>query len=55
MMTNMGKTKTEIIFDLVLSMNRGNSGYIYERVDNAIKQYTDLLRLGIIKEETSNA
>lgn len=50
MMTNIGKTKAEVIVELVLSMNRGNSGYINGRVDDAICQYRQLVRAGIIEE-----
>lgn len=44
-------TKAKIIFDLVLSLNKGNSGYIDDRVAHAIYQYDQLVRAGIIKEE----
>jgi hypothetical protein len=51
MMTNTGKTRAEVILDLVLSMNRGNSGYINDRVVEAIAQYQQLVNAGIIEEE----
>lgn len=51
MMTNTGKTRAEIILELVVSMNRGNSDYINDRVASAIYQYDQLVRSGIIKEE----
>lgn len=45
-------TKADIILDLIMSMNRGNSGYISERPRYAIEQYQQLVDNGIIKEET---
>lgn len=45
-------TKAKIIFDLVLSLNKGNSGYIDDRVAHAIYQYDQLVRAGIIVEES---
>ena len=36
------KTKEEIIFELLLSLNRRDSGYIVDRVNHAIKQYQQL-------------
>ena len=44
-------TKAEIILQLVLSLNRGNSGGAYDRVTYAIAQYERLVEQGIIKEE----
>ena len=41
-MTISNKTKEEIIYELVLSLNKGNSGYAHERVKYAIKQYEEL-------------
>lgn len=49
MKTNLGKTKEEIIYELLISLNRGNSGYAYERVQKAIDQYQKLVSAGIIK------
>ena len=43
-------TKFEIIFELLKAMNRGDSGYINERVSDAIKQYEQLVEKGIYKE-----
>lgn len=43
--------KAKIIIDLVCSLNKGNSGYIDERVSYAIEQYNKLVRAGIIKED----
>lgn len=51
-MTNLGKTKAEIIVELVLSLNKGDSYYIDERVNIAVEQYDKLVEKGIIKEET---
>lgn len=55
MMTNIGKTKAEIILDLVLSMNRGDSLSAEVRVLYAEKQYNEMVAHGIIKEEGTNA
>ena len=44
-------TKEEIILQLVLSLNRGNSGGAYDRVNYAITQYKQMVERGIIKEE----
>ena len=44
-------TKEEIILQLVLSLNRGNSGGAYDRVGYAVAQYDRLVTYGIIKEE----
>lgn len=43
-------TKEEIILQLVLSLNRGNSGGAYDRVNIAINQYEKLVERDIIKE-----
>jgi hypothetical protein len=53
MMTNTGKTKAEIILDLVLSLNKGDSGYVDNRVRYAVEQYNKLVELRII-EDTEN-
>lgn len=50
MNTNLGKTKEEIIFEIVLSMNKGNIKYYGSRVCEAIDQYDELVRRGIIVE-----
>lgn len=44
-------TKEEIILQLVLSLNRGDSGEIWDRVLHAERQYELLVKRGIIKEE----
>lgn len=50
-MTNLNKTKAEIIFELLLSLNKGNTSYSGDRVELAIRQYYDLVQKGIIKED----
>ena len=55
MMTNIGKTKADIILDLVLSLNRGDCDLPYDRVHIAHKQYEQLVSYGILKEETVDA
>ena len=44
-------TKEEIILQLVLSLNRGDSGGAYDRVNIAVNQYEKMVARGIIKEE----
>lgn len=59
MTTNLKKTKEEIIYELVLSLNQGNfdGNYLYEsgkaspRITYAMKQYDALVENGIVKEE----
>lgn len=46
-------TKEEIILQLVLSLNRCNSGGAYDRVGFAVRQYEQLVDRGIIKEVES--
>ena len=55
MMTNLGKTKAEIVLDLVISLNRGNSFSVDRRAEAAFDQYCALVKMGIIVEETANA
>ena len=55
MMTNTVKTKADIILDLVLSLNRGDSLGVESRVEWAERQYNDMVARGIIKEETTSA
>ncbi len=57
-LTNINnKSKEEIIYELVLSLNIGNSSYItYDgkatpRIDLAIAQYEALVEKGVIKED----
>ena len=57
-MTNLNKTKEEIIFELVLSLNQGDSGYITRasgktgasRIELAMAQYDALVYNNIIWE-----
>ena len=44
-------TKADIILDLVLSLNRGDSLGVESRVLWAERQYDDMVNRGIIKEE----
>ena len=44
-------TKEEIILQLVLSLNRGNSDGAYDRVGYAVAQYEQMVKRGIIKED----
>ena len=50
MMTNTGKTKADVILELVMSLNKGNSGYVDERARYAREQYDALVKNGIIEE-----
>lgn len=49
MMTNLNKTKEEIIYELVLSLNNGNCCYANERVKIAVSQFNELVDNGYIK------
>ena len=49
------RTKADIILDLVLSLNRGDSLSAEVRVEYAERQYNDMVARGIIKEETRDA
>lgn len=57
MQTNLGKTKEEIIYELVLSLNKGDSHYCLDaagaspRITLAIEQYKALKNKGIIIEK----
>ena len=44
-------TKADIILELVLSLNKGDSYYVDRRVETAIEQYDKLVKLGILEEE----
>ena len=48
-------TKADIILDLVLSLNRGDSLSAEVRVEYAERQYNEMVKRGIIKEEILNA
>lgn len=49
-MTNLHKEKEEIIYELLLSLNNGNTCYVNDRVRLAINQYDDLVENKIITE-----
>lgn len=55
-MTNLGKSREEIIFELVKSLNQGDSFYVTRdglgtpRVDVAIRQYDAMVAAGIVVE-----
>lgn len=49
-MTNLNKTREEIIYELLLSLNKGDSYYVMQRVDFAIEQYNALVKNGIVTE-----
>jgi hypothetical protein len=49
-MTNLNKTKEEIIYELLISLNNGNNATMYERVKYAKVQYSQLVEEGIVKE-----
>ena len=55
-MTNLGKSREEIIYEILLSLNKGDSDYAYNgteatpRIDLAIAQYDALVKRGIVKE-----
>lgn len=51
MMTNLYKTRENIIYELVLSLNKGSSGVLDSRVDTAIQQYNSMVKKGIIVEK----
>lgn len=50
-MTNLDKTREQLIFELVLSLNNGNTGYTNDRVKTAICQFEQLVGEGIIKPQ----
>ena len=45
--------REEIIIQLLISLNQGNSGYIDERVKYAIEQYDKLVEEKILPETTN--
>lgn len=49
-MTNLNKEKEEIIYELLLSLNNGDSCYASERVEIAMAQYDTLVKNNIITE-----
>lgn len=51
--TNLKKTKEQIIYELVISLNQGDSYYCSgnnDRINIAIMQYEKLVNEGVIKE-----
>lgn len=50
-MTNLNKTKEEIIYEILLSLNKGNCGYSDDRVRLAIQQYNSLVNKGLLREQ----
>jgi len=50
----MDKTKEEIIFELLLSINKGGGGALSLNVDVAISQYNKLVEKGVIKPVNNN-
>lgn len=51
--TNLGKTKEQIIYEILLSLNTGNSYYVQgeqERIWLAEYQYKKLVKEGIVQE-----
>lgn len=50
MRTNLGKTKEEIILELLISINQRNGDYHVSRVEEAISQYQQLVDEFIIVE-----
>lgn len=49
-MTNLNKTREEIVYELLISLNHGNSSYVQDRVRLAIDQYDELVQRGIVKK-----
>jgi len=55
-MTNLNKTREEIIYELLISLNQGDCGYLWvgkeatPKIDLAIAQYDALVKRGVIKE-----
>lgn len=49
-MTNLDKEREEIIYELLLSLNNGNSSCVQDRVELAINQYNALVENKIIIE-----
>lgn len=49
-MTNLHKEKEEIIYELLLSLNNGNTCYVNDRVKLAISQYDELVENSVITE-----
>ena len=49
-MTNLGKTKEKIVYELVMSLNSDSKLNVEQIVNLAIEQYDVLVKKGIIKE-----
>ena len=45
------KIKNQIIFDILISLNQGSCSYTGSRVNEAIKQYNELVERGIVEKE----
>ena len=52
-MTNLNKSKEQIVYELLLSLNNGNNGYSSNRVNGAIEQYEQLIEKGIVVEDSN--
>ena len=52
-MTNLNKSKEQIIYELLISMNNGNNACYDDRLQYAIEQYEQLVEKGIVVEETT--
>lgn len=48
--TNLGKTNCEIVFELIKSLNCGNSADYESRIGIATRQYRAMVAAGIVKE-----
>jgi hypothetical protein len=46
----MTKTREEIIYELLLSLNKGNTGPVDNRIYYALDQYKQLVEQGIVKD-----
>lgn len=51
MMTNLNKTKEQIIYELLISMNNGDNACYDDRLQYAMKQYEQLVKNKIVVEE----
>ena len=52
-MTYLDKTKEQIIFELLISLNNGSYGNFEERLKYTIIQYNQLVEAGIVIEYPS--
>lgn len=56
-MTNLGMTKEEMIYQFVISLNKGgyaDKAYAEQIVEEAIDEYDTLVKNGVVKEEDPN-